>query len=65
MPTYKANKASGEHHDIPDNEQIVSQKTVGGVEIITTEEQNDEYVCDTCGATFDTEAAHNGHQAAH
>lgn len=65
MPTYKANKAEGETHDIPDDEVIVGQETVGGIETITTRPQDESYECGECGKTFDSQNGLNGHKAVH
>lgn len=62
MPTYRANKRQGETHDIPDDEEIVSQETVAGVEIIETEEA-EEFECmdPDCDRVFDSERGMETH----
>jgi formylmethanofuran dehydrogenase subunit E len=64
MPTYTANKSEGESHDIPEEEEIVSQHTIGGVEKIVTEKPT-EYECEECGETFYEQHAYWGHLGSH
>lgn len=65
MPIHKADKSKGEEHDIPDDEVVVNQRNVGGVEVLETEKEEQGYKCHVCDEVFDSAQAMAGHMSSH